>query len=142
MASSSVYGANMRLWTNSLSKTWGEYSNICPWTNTFSNTWGEYSSVDEYFLENMGEYPSVDEYFLENMGEYSSVDEYFLENMGEYSSVDEKYLENVGRIFVHRLIFSRKHGANIRGWTNATYSTDGFREYSSKLFVFVRGVQS
>ena len=44
-------------------------------TNTLSKTWGEYSSTDEYFLENMGEYSSVDEYLLENMGEYSSVDE-------------------------------------------------------------------
>ena len=46
-----------------------------------------------------------------------------------------------GRIFVRGRIVSRKHGANIRPWTNATYLTDGFREYSSKLFVFVRGVQ-
>ena len=42
-------GANTRIrpWTSAFSKTW---ANIRPWTNSISKTWGEYSFVDECYL--------------------------------------------------------------------------------------------
>ena len=53
------------------------------------------------------------------------------------SAADEHPLKNMGQIFVRGRIVSLKRGANTIPWTNATYSTDGVRECSSKLFVFV-----
>ena len=86
------------------------WANIRPWTNTSSKTWANIRPWTNSISKTWGEYSSMDEYIIENMG----------------------------RIFVRGRIVSRKRGANIRPWTNATCSTDGFREYSSKLFVFVR----
>ena len=94
-------------------------------TNTLSKTWGEYSSTDEYFLENMGEY-SEDEYISKTranirpwMNTFSKTwanfvrgrivsrkrganirpwTNTFSKTWVEYSSVDDWSLENVGTI--------------------------------------------
>ena len=58
------------------------------------------------------------------------MDEYFLENMGRIFVRGRILSRKHGRIFVRGRIVSRKRGANVRPWTNATYSTDDFREYS------------
>ena len=87
---------------------------------------------------------------------------------GEYSSVDEDeyHIKNMRQVFVHGWIPTHNHGASIRTvaecplisycgripcqergagirpWMNSTFSTNGFPECSSNLFVFVRGVKS
>ena len=76
-------------------------------------------------------------------GKYSSMDEYLLKIMGHVSVVLTNTLsKRWGRYSYGRRLPCRERGASIRSWTNRTYSTNGFPEYSSSLLVFVRGVQN
>ena len=71
-------------------------------------------------------------------GKYSSMDEYLTHNHGaSIRTVAEcPLISYCGRIPC------QERGAGIRPWMNSTFSTNGFPECSSNLFVFVRGVKS
>ena len=91
-------------------------ASIRPWTNTLSRTWGECSSMHEKPSRNMGQ---VFVHWTDTLSK----------NHGASirTTVDEYPVRNVGQVFV-------------RGRIVATRRIQ-FSEYSSKLFVFVWGVQ-